>query len=80
VKRVTPTKLLRASQALLALAECDDVDDVFFRYRDEVVDRMIKADGGYSSAIEAAERDMPHTLNLMLLANHLAVIAVPDID
>lgn len=80
MKRITATKLLRASQALLALTDCDDADDVFYEHRDKVVDEMTEIAGGYSSAILAEERDMPHSIDLVRLAHHFAVIAVPDVD
>jgi hypothetical protein len=81
VKRVTDRKLLAASRALLALAECDDAADVFHAYREEVIERMVETAGGYyQNDILGAERDMPHSIDLIRLANHLAVIAVPDVD
>lgn len=80
VKRVTKRKLLRASMALNDLFDCDDADEVFWRFRDAVVARM-EADGESPSHITTEEdRYMPRTEVLVRLANYLAVAAVPDGD
>jgi hypothetical protein len=79
MKRITDRKLLRASQALLALTDCDDADKVFADYHHDAVQRLIAIDG-YSSSILDADKDMPNVRSMITLASHLAVRAVPGDD
>jgi hypothetical protein len=65
--------------AMNALAECEDADEVFWRYHDAVVPKWDK-DGYQQSTIMLLERDLPSTRLLVLMGNHLAVMAVPDGD
>lgn len=48
MKRVTDLKLVRASNALHALLQCDDFADRLNRNRDAVVERFERMSGGHT--------------------------------
>jgi hypothetical protein len=77
MKRVTEAKLISASRALLALAECDDIDAVLREHWTKVTERYYETSGGY----RMAQHDEPPTSNhvLLQLANTLSVIAMPEL-
>lgn len=78
-KRVTETKLVAASRALLALIDCEDYDEVIDHHHDVTYGNDSPGGYDYHGSLDHATYALSSD-QLVRLANLYSYLASPDID